>query len=293
MSEPWLSRSFAQHQRRGGEPDRDVDPEDPLPVDPLDHGAADQRPERDGDPGDRAEHADRGAALAPAGTPALSSAKPSGRTSAAPAPWIARAAISTPDARRQRAGRRGEREQDQAGRVHAPAPEPVAERRAGDQQHGEAQVVGVHGPLELLDGRRRGRARIVLSAEATTSVSSAAITEPIAVRPTVQRAGRGIGHRSITSFGGGLSAIARLDAEPAANSPMSFGARRRLKGCMAVRSRPIDAPAPTSAAARRSPRPATSAPSASWSSPTAGRSRCTPTGCSARPTTPRTWSRRR
>ena len=45
------------------EPDRHVEPEDPLPVDALDDGAADERAAGDREPGDRAEDADRRAAL--------------------------------------------------------------------------------------------------------------------------------------------------------------------------------------------------------------------------------------
>ena len=60
----------------------------------------------------------------------------------------------------------------------------------------------------------------MLSAAATTSVSSAAITEPIAVSATVQR------RVSMSVTGppsGGFSAIDRLDRRRAAKSPMSFG----------------------------------------------------------------------
>ena len=54
-------------------------------------------------------------------------------------------------ARRQGADGRGDREESQANRVHAPAPEAVAKRGAGDQQHGEGKVVGVDGPFELVE----------------------------------------------------------------------------------------------------------------------------------------------
>ena len=50
----------------------------------------------------------------------------------------------------ERAGR-GER--DDAEEEHAPAPEEVAQAPAGDQQDGERQRVGVHGPLEAGDRR--------------------------------------------------------------------------------------------------------------------------------------------
>ena len=112
------------------------------------------------------------------GKAALSSASPSGTSSAAPAPCTARAAISQPTSGASAHAGRGGREQPEPGGVEVAPPVAVAERGAGHQQHGEAQVVGVDRPLQLLDARRRGRRRIVLSAVDTTSVSSAAMSEP-------------------------------------------------------------------------------------------------------------------
>src|SRR3712207_7041854 len=45
----------------------------------------------------------------------------------------------------------GAGEQSEPGGVEVAAPVAVAECRAGHQQHGEAEVVGVDGPLQLLD----------------------------------------------------------------------------------------------------------------------------------------------
>jgi len=66
-------------------------------------------------------------------------------------------------AQRTRGGRG--REQAEPDGEHAPSPEPIAHRRRGHQQHREAEVVRVHGPLELsdrgvqvdADGAQRGR----------------------------------------------------------------------------------------------------------------------------------------
>src|SRR6186997_3473220 len=63
------------------------------------------------------------------------------------------------DGRSKRRRRRAEREDRQADAEHAPPPEAVAERGAGDQQHGEGQRVGVHGPLEP------GKARVEVLAD--------------------------------------------------------------------------------------------------------------------------------
>ena len=74
-----------EHERDRDQPDRDVEPKDPLPADPLDHGAADQRPAGDGQPGDRAE-IPIAVPRRSDGKAALSSARPSGISSAEPAP---------------------------------------------------------------------------------------------------------------------------------------------------------------------------------------------------------------
>ena len=57
------------------------------------------------------------------------------------------------DAAGQRAAGRGQREQHQPPGVRPRPPEPVTEHRRRDQQHREAQVVGVDRPLEV--GQRR------------------------------------------------------------------------------------------------------------------------------------------
>ena len=56
---PAALRQPARGERDQHEPDRDVDPEDPVPGDGLHDGAADERAERDGDPADARPDADR------------------------------------------------------------------------------------------------------------------------------------------------------------------------------------------------------------------------------------------
>ena len=63
LSGPWLSGIRRQHQRDQRQPDRHVEPEDPLPGDPLGDRAADQRPAGDREPVDGEEDAERAAAL--------------------------------------------------------------------------------------------------------------------------------------------------------------------------------------------------------------------------------------
>ena len=85
------------------------------------------------------------------GNAALKSAIASGMTSAAPAPWTARAAISAPMLPASAHAAEATTNKREASGEHAPAPEAVAERRAGQQQHGEAQVIGIDRPLQRLD----------------------------------------------------------------------------------------------------------------------------------------------
>ena len=85
------------------------------------------------------------------GKAAPSSDSDSGATSAAAAPWTARAAISRPTLGASAQAAEAGDEQPQPDGEQAPAAEPVAERGGGDQQHGEAQAVGVDGPLQLVE----------------------------------------------------------------------------------------------------------------------------------------------
>ena len=85
------------------------------------------------------------------GNAAVSSASASGRMNAAPAPWTARAAISMPTLELSAHAAEAAENSAEPGDEHAPASEAVAERRRGHQQHREAQVVGVDGPLQLAD----------------------------------------------------------------------------------------------------------------------------------------------
>ena len=61
--------------------------------------------------------------------------------------------VEREDARRERSRGRGDGEDPDPDHEHPPAAEAVAERRAGEEQHGERQRVGVDGPLELAERR--------------------------------------------------------------------------------------------------------------------------------------------
>ena len=100
-----------------------------------------------------------------AGKASLIRVRVSGSSKAAPPPWTARAAISTPVLGARAAKADPATKTEQAGHVHAAAAEPVAERGAGEHQAAEDQVVGVDGPLQVGQagaqlgphGRQRGR----------------------------------------------------------------------------------------------------------------------------------------
>ncbi len=87
------------------------------------------------------------------GTASESSVSDSGVTNAAPRPWIGAGDDQRVGGRRERrgGGRRGE--QGDAEDEDAPAAEPVAERRAREQEDGVGERVRVDGPLERLDVR--------------------------------------------------------------------------------------------------------------------------------------------
>ena len=86
-----------------------------------------------------------------AGKASASSVSVSGVTSAAPAPWTARASDEQVGGGRERGPGGGGGEERETGQEHAPASEAVAERGAGQQQDGVGEDVGVDGPLERLD----------------------------------------------------------------------------------------------------------------------------------------------
>ena len=86
-----------------------------------------------------------------AGTAALSRVRVRGTTNAAPVPWMARAMMSVSMLLDRAAPAEAQREQRQADHEHPAATEPVTQRGAGQQQHGEGQGVGVDRPLEAFE----------------------------------------------------------------------------------------------------------------------------------------------
>ena len=76
-------------------------------------------------------------------------ASAAGETIAAPSPWIARALDQPDRGLREPAPERGEREEHEADHEHAPAPEPVGEPPAQQQEAAEGERVSVDDPREV------------------------------------------------------------------------------------------------------------------------------------------------
>ena len=91
---------------------------------------------------------------------------------AAPMPWSARPATSHSCVGARPISALDAGEHDHADEEHAAAAEDVAEPAARDEQHGEAERVGVHGPLERGERRAEVVAGSTGSATFTTVLSS-------------------------------------------------------------------------------------------------------------------------
>ncbi len=118
-----------------------------MPGDTADDGAADERAERDREAADAAPRAEEDTAAV------LGHARGEDRKCQRHHDRAAEALQSTrgverTDRRRERRRGRGHSEDPDPDREDKPATEPVAERCAGQEQDGEDERVGVHGPLE-------------------------------------------------------------------------------------------------------------------------------------------------
>jgi hypothetical protein len=144
-------------ETRGGQRDQDdadgnVEPENPVPADASHDGAADDGADRHAEAGDAAPQTDRGAPLL--GRECLTDQGQREREHDRRAGALdGTGGDERARARRERRGGRRGRERQQADRVHAPPPEAITERRAGEQEAGEREVVGIDGPLEALQAR--------------------------------------------------------------------------------------------------------------------------------------------
>ncbi len=136
-----------QRHDGGHDADRHVDPEDGRPVDLIDQEAAEQRPEREPERRDARPDADGGRDLA-------ARERRDDDRERERVHQRATRALDRPErdqlmvGGRERAGRGGDREHDQADEEHALAAEAVAELAAEQDQRREREHVGVDRPLE-------------------------------------------------------------------------------------------------------------------------------------------------
>ena len=137
-------------EREQGEAERDVDPEDPLPAQAGDDGAADQRTEGDAHAADARPDAQRGAA--PLGREGVGEQREGERGDGRAADALQGAGgDQLAAAGCERRGGRRQGEQRQCADEGTPAAEAITDRRARDEGHGEGERVGVDRPLELLE----------------------------------------------------------------------------------------------------------------------------------------------
>ena len=141
-----------ERQRQDDQADRHVQPEDPLPGDPIDDGAADERAGCDGQAGDARPRPERKSALL-----GRERTRQDGEAQRRHDRTADSLHGSRSDQRVHRGGERGRRrsgrEDGEAQDEQPAAAEAVAEGGAGQQEHRKCQRVGVHRPFELLDRR--------------------------------------------------------------------------------------------------------------------------------------------
>ena len=154
--EPHCRAAALAHPQQGNrhqhDAERYVEPEDPVPVEALGDGPAHQRAAGHGQAGQGEEDAERGAAAF--GREGGADERERQRRDHGGRGALHGARRDEGLGRgRERAGRRGGREQRHA-RGERPAPaHAVADHRGRHEQDGEGQVEGVEDPLELLEGR--------------------------------------------------------------------------------------------------------------------------------------------
>jgi hypothetical protein len=162
----WAERLGKESSRKEcrHDADRDVDPEDPVPVDSFRDRAADDRPKGNREAGEAAVDAeDR---CSPLGGERLRQDRQAQRQDHGAAEALDRAcADQHRRARRESASRRRRGEQNESQTEESPPAETVAERGGADNSCGDGDVVGVDRPLQVreadvqrfLDARQRSR----------------------------------------------------------------------------------------------------------------------------------------
>jgi len=154
---PGAATGLGLRDLRGDDHDRDhadrqVDQEDPAPGQRRGQQPAQQRADRDGEPGDRAPDAERRAALPTAERACQQSQRH--REHDRPADTLQATGQLQHERRRRHPAQHGrDREHGEPHQVHATAAEHVGQAPGGEQQCGQRQGVGVHHPLEAGEAR--------------------------------------------------------------------------------------------------------------------------------------------
>ena len=170
-----VRRQQPERERVDEHADREVDEEDPVPVEGVREDAAERDADAAAAGGDEPEDAHRLARSAGSVKRVMMSESATADTIAPPTPCTARAATRTSWVG-EPAGERREREQRDADEEQPPVAEEVAEPAAEQQEAAEGEQVGVHDPRE----RRLREAEVFLiDGSATfTMVASSTIIRP-------------------------------------------------------------------------------------------------------------------
>ena len=177
-------RQPAERERDQQQPDRHVEPEDPLPRQALDDGAADERPERDGEAADAAPRAERQAALLLRHRRAENRQRQRHDDRAAE-PLHRPSEVEQLDGRGQRGRHRAEREDADADREHRRRPKrsPSAAPVSRSTANVSVYAFTVHSRLSSEASRS---VRITGIAVVTTRLSSVTMNSAIEVIANVQ-----------------------------------------------------------------------------------------------------------
>ncbi len=133
--------------------DRDVDQEDPLPVQAAGQRAADERADGEGGADGGAVGGQRPGALLHVGVGVGQQRERDGEHDRRADALHGARYIEEDDVGRGRAGRRGGGEDGEADREQAPAAEAVGQRARGQDDRGEREGVGVDDPLQSAEAR--------------------------------------------------------------------------------------------------------------------------------------------
>ena len=222
-----VSAISAGRDRGGGDPDRDVDPQHPLPAEVFGQHAAEQDAGGAAGAGDRAPDPQRFVALGAVAEGGGDDRERGGGEDRGAEPLDGAGGDQLPGVGRQAAGQRGEREEHQAEHEDAAAAEQVGEPAAEQQEAAEGEHVGVDHPgqaalgeVERFADRRQG------------DVDDRGVEDDHELRRAEQDQGD---PALVAGFGG-------VGHRPSSMRAEDFTSPRRLFSKRAVSPRPCDRP---------------------------------------------------